>query len=115
MNIHLLIGLNALKLHLIFVIHCVKIYKWCFCGMRSILSGELLCVLHSLLFPYAQTVGVFYHPFNFHKSLEITENLCLGWITFSIVLLKQLVEFFLLFFHSCCPMHVVCKTFITIT
>lgn len=107
MNIHLLIGLNALKLHLIFVIHCVKIYKWCFCGMRSILSGELLCVLRSLLFPYAQTVGVFYHPFNFHKSLEITENLCLGQITFSMVLLKHLVEVFSPFFpfllpYACC-------------
>lgn len=77
-NIHLLmLGLSIIKLHLIFMFHFMKIYKFWFCGMKNTLKVEFLCVICFYYYFHMHKPWEFYYAFNFHKSLRITEKLLL--------------------------------------
>lgn len=72
-----MLGLSIIKLHLIFMFHFMKIYKFWFCGMRNTLKVEFLFVICFYYYFHVHKPWEFYYASNFHKSLRITEKLLL--------------------------------------
>lgn len=72
-----MLGLSIIKLHLMFMLYFLKIYKFWFCGMRNTLEVEFCCAIHFYYYFHMHKPWEFYYPFNFHKSLQITEKLLL--------------------------------------
>lgn len=85
--------------------------------MRNILKVELLCVIHFYYYFHMHKPWEFYYPFNFHKSLRITEKLLLrsDYIFHSFIKI-YFVEMFFSVFPFLLPYECfVCMAFITIT